>query len=94
VSGGTTYRFIIAMTATSFDRSAAWLGPRGWRRLHGIGGHVIWLNFLASEAKRAPQDPRYWGFVALVLAVMALRLLVSFGRRETGTGKRRDPRAA
>jgi methionine sulfoxide reductase heme-binding subunit len=80
IFGGTTYLFIIAMTATSFDRSAAWLGRRRWRLLHGIGGHVIWLNFLASEAKRAPQDPRYWGFVALVLAVMALRLI---GRAKT-----------
>jgi len=92
--GGTTYLFIIALTATSFDASAAWLGARSWRWLHLIGSHVIWLNFLVSEARRAPQDPRYWGFVAPVLAVMALRLLVAFATRETGTSKRRDHRTA
>src|SRR6266481_6778386 len=32
--GGIGYAFIIAMTATSFDRTAAAIGPRAWRPLH------------------------------------------------------------
>ena len=74
ILGGTTYIFILALGATSFDRTAAWLGPRSWRALHLVGAHMIWLNFLISEGRRAPQDPRYWGFVVPLLAVMALRL--------------------
>ncbi len=34
IFGGIGYAFIIAMTATSFDRSAAALGARAWRMLH------------------------------------------------------------
>lgn len=74
ILGGTTYVFILLLAATSFDRTAAWLGPRRWRVLHLVGTHMIWLNFLISEGRRAPQDPRYWGFVVPLLAVMALRL--------------------
>ena len=74
ILGGTTYVFILLLAATSFDRTAAWLGPRRWRALHLVGTHMIWLNFLISEGRRVPQDPRYWGFVVPLLAVMALRL--------------------
>ena len=38
VFGGIGYAFIIAMTATSFDRTTAALGPRTWRALHLVGG--------------------------------------------------------
>ena len=31
VSGGIAYAFIVAMAATSFDRTAAWVGPAAWR---------------------------------------------------------------
>src|ERR1700741_4004663 len=34
IFGGIGYAFIIALTATSFDRTAATLGPRAWRTLH------------------------------------------------------------
>src|ERR1044072_8799276 len=38
ILAGAAYLFIAAMTATSFDRTATWLGPRKWRLLHLIGG--------------------------------------------------------
>src|SRR5450432_1961514 len=31
VSGGIAYAFIVAMALTSFDRSAAWIGPKAWQ---------------------------------------------------------------
>ena len=34
IFGGIGYAFIIAMTATSFDRTAALMGARAWRMLH------------------------------------------------------------
>src|SRR5215468_12629216 len=38
VFGGIGYAFITAMAATSFDRTAATIGPRAWRSLHLVGG--------------------------------------------------------
>lgn len=74
VFGGLAYLFIIAMAATSFDRTAAWLGPRAWRLLHQLGAYDIWLTFLVAEGKRALHDPGYWPCIVLLLAVMGLRL--------------------
>jgi hypothetical protein len=63
------------MTATSFDRTAAWLGPRNWRRLHLIGGWYIWISFAVAVGKRVPLDPFYWPMAVLVLAAAAVRLI-------------------
>ncbi|MER9233385.1 ferric reductase-like transmembrane domain-containing protein [Mesorhizobium sp. M0622] len=73
VFGGLAYLFIIGMAATSFDRTAAWIGPRAWRILHTVGGYDIWLTFLIAEGKRAVHDVYYWPYVLLLLAVMAIR---------------------
>jgi DMSO/TMAO reductase YedYZ heme-binding membrane subunit len=76
VLAGTAYLFIAAMTATSFDRTAARLGPRKWRLLHLIGGWYIWLSFAVAIGKRVPLDPFYWPMAALVLAAAVVRLVV------------------
>ena len=69
------YVAIAAMTATSFDRTAAWLGPRGSRRLHLTAGWFIWLVFLASYLPRTIlESTAYAPFVVVLLAVLALRL--------------------
>jgi len=69
------YVAIAAMTATSFDRTAAWLGPRRWRRLHLTAGWFIWLVFLASYLPRTIlESPAYLPFVIVLVAVLALRL--------------------
>ena len=84
VFGGIAYAFIAAMAATSFDRTAAVVGPRAWRLLHRIGAHYIWLIFLISMGRRGPSMPAYFAGVALLLGVVALRLLPSpSGERET-----------
>jgi len=79
VFGALAYGFIFALAATSFDRSAAWLGARRWALLHRVGSYYIWaiffLTFLAGAASGAP---RYWTGVAAVLAVMTLRVGASF----------------
>lgn len=74
VPGGIGYLFIVAMTATSFDRTAAAIGPRAWRWLHGFGAFYIWVGFLNGFGSRVTAKPGYWIFVAVLLAVMALRL--------------------
>lgn len=74
IPGGIGYLFIVAMTATSFDRTAAAIGPRAWRWLHGFGAFYIWVGFLNGFGSRVMAKPGYWIFVAILLAVMALRL--------------------
>lgn len=69
------YVAIAAMTATSFDRTAAWLGPRRWRRLHLTAGYFIWFVFLASYLPRTIlESAAYAPFVVVLVAVLALRL--------------------
>jgi methionine sulfoxide reductase heme-binding subunit len=75
VLAGTAYLLIAAMTVTSFDRTARWLGARKWRLLHLIGGWYIWLSFATAIGKRLPQGPVYWAMMAIVIAVGVLRLI-------------------
>ena len=83
VLAGTAYLLLAAMTATSFDRTAAWLGGRKWRLLHLVGGWYIWISFAVAVGKRLPQGPIYWAMMALVLAVAIIRL-VAMSRRSRG----------
>ncbi len=78
VPGAVAYAFILAMAATSFDRTAGWIGPRAWRLLHGLGAFYVWVSFAIAFAKRAPGAPLYWVPVGLLAAAMGLRLA---GRR-------------
>jgi hypothetical protein len=76
VSGGLAYVFSAAMTATSFDRSAAWIGPRAWRALHTAGVYYIWFIFFISYAPRAAiESVLYLPFVLILLAALALRVV-------------------
>jgi len=77
---GTAYLFIAVMVATSFDRTAAWLGVRKWRLLHLIGGWYIWASFAVAVGKRVPLDSFYWPMAALVLATAIVRLIAMFRR--------------
>jgi methionine sulfoxide reductase heme-binding subunit len=67
------YAFIFAMTVTSFDATAAWLGPRYWKILHTTGAWYLWLVFLLSYASRALHDPHYLIGVAAELIALAVR---------------------
>ncbi|MEH2487877.1 hypothetical protein [Bradyrhizobium sp. AZCC 2230] len=75
IFGGIGYAVIIAMSATSFDRTAALIGPRAWRALHLVGGYYLWFQFMVSFGKRVPAMPLYAAFLVPLLAVMALRLV-------------------
>jgi DMSO/TMAO reductase YedYZ heme-binding membrane subunit len=73
--GGMGYAFIIAMSATSFDRTAALLRPHAWRALHLTGGYYLWFQFMVSFGKRVPAMPLYAAFLIPLIAVMTLRLV-------------------
>jgi methionine sulfoxide reductase heme-binding subunit len=75
IFGGIGYSFIVAMTATSFDRTAAMIGPRAWRWLHLFGGYYLWVQFVISFGKRVPDMPLYALFLIPLFAVMAARLI-------------------
>jgi sulfoxide reductase heme-binding subunit YedZ len=81
VFGGIGYVFIIAMTATSFDRTAAAIGPRAWRILHLSGGYYLWFQFMVSFGKRIPGMPLYGLFLLPLLVLMALRLIAMASAR-------------
>lgn len=71
--GGLAYLLIFAMAATSFDRTAAWIGRDAWRRLHTVGVHYIGLVFLVSFGRRAIDNPNYWIGVLVLLCAFGLR---------------------
>lgn len=75
IFGGIGYAVIAVMVATSFDRTAAMLGVRAWRTLHWAGAHFVWLSFMITFGKRIGAHPSYWGFIAVLLAIMAVRLM-------------------
>jgi len=74
VLGGIGYVFITAMVATSFDRTAAWLGPRTWSRLHTTGMYWLWFIFFSSFAPKSPRSPLYAVITLGLLTALALRL--------------------
>ena len=75
IFGGIGYAFIIAMTATSFDRTAKALGAQAWRRLHLISGYYLLFQFMVSFGKRIPDMPLYALFMIPLVAVFALRMI-------------------
>ena len=75
IFGGIGYAMIIAMSAASFDRTAALIGPRAFRALHLVGGYYLWFQFMVSFGKRVPAMPLYAAFLLPLLVVMALRLI-------------------
>jgi sulfoxide reductase heme-binding subunit YedZ len=82
IFGGIGYAFIIALTATSFDRTAAALGARAWRRLHLIGGYYLLLQFMVSFGKRIPDMPLYALFLVPLIAVFTLRMIAMAPRAQ------------
>src|SRR5579871_2194841 len=81
IFGGVGYSFIIAMTATSFDRTAQAIGPRAWRILHLSGGYYVWFQFMVSFGRRVPGMPLYALFLIPLLAVIAVRLIAMASSR-------------
>lgn len=85
--GGIGYAFIVAMTATSFDRTAHAIGPRAFRILHLSGGYYLWFQFMVSFGKRIPGMPLYALFLVPLLLVMALRMIAMASARTPRTAQ-------
>lgn len=78
IFGSIGYAFIIAMAATSFDATAAAIGPRAWRILHTTGVYYLWFQFMVSFGMRIPGMTNYAWFPVPLIAVMALRVLAAW----------------
>jgi hypothetical protein len=73
VAGSLAYVILFAMTATSFDRSAAWLGRRAWVILHRTGMYFLWFVFFATYLPSAMKSAFYVPHVLLLVAALAVR---------------------
>ena len=80
VTGGIAYLFIALLAATSFDRMVNALGPKAWGRLHWWGVWIVALSFIFTNGKRIPVSGWYAVPVALVVAVIVLRMMA--GRKQ------------
>lgn len=78
--GNLGYLFIIAMTATSFDRTARLLSPYAWKMLHTVGMYYLWLALTYTFIMRIVEGKSlliYLPFVVLLIMILILRLLAS-----------------
>ena len=73
LAGGLGYLVILAMAATSFDRTAARLGRRAWGMLHTAGIWFLWLSFTLFYGRRFLGDPGYWPAMAVLGLALAVR---------------------
>ena len=83
IFGGIGYAFIATMAATSFDSTAALIGPRAWRTLHLTGSYYLLVQFMVSFGKRIPDMPLYGLFLVPLIVVFVLRM-VAMSRRQSG----------
>ncbi len=71
------YLFIIAMTLTSFNSTANWLGQRSWKILHRVGMYYLWLAFTYTFIQKLSHSVLiYFPFVSLLILAIILRLIV------------------
>lgn len=78
---------LVLQLATSFDRTAAWVGPKLWRWLHVLGSYMFCLIFINSFGSRISQGSLYVLFTLIAAAPLLIRLaaaLRSRGRVEAG----------
>jgi hypothetical protein len=85
-AGGLGYLLLAAMTATSFDRTAAWLGPRAWSRLHTFGIFYLWFIFAFTYVGSAARDPLAAGSLLVLLVALGIRLGATRRGRLLGSG--------
>jgi DMSO/TMAO reductase YedYZ heme-binding membrane subunit len=84
IAGGIGYLLLAAMAATSFDRTAAWLGPRAWSRLHRFGILYLWFIFAFTYVGSALRDPLAAASLLVLFAALGVRLVARRRRRLLG----------
>jgi sulfoxide reductase heme-binding subunit YedZ len=70
------YVFLFAMTVTSFERSATWIGKRAWKILHNAGMHYFWLAFTVEFSTKIVKSAIvYLPLTMLLVAAMMIRFV-------------------
>lgn len=87
VGGALGYVMMALMTATSFDRTAAWVGRAWWKRLHTAGMYFLWVIFVFSYAGQAAASLWHGALALVLLGAVVLRIAAAV-RRARGRGKR------
>jgi methionine sulfoxide reductase heme-binding subunit len=85
MSGGLAYVFIFAMALTSFDRTAAMLGERLWRRMHSAGAWYIWISFVVTFGKRFAMDIAYLPAMIMIFLALLIRVVARLHRSRIQT---------
>lgn len=88
VGGSVGYLFLTLMTATSFDRTTAWLGRRRWRLLHGTGVWLLWSIFAFTYLVAAARGSLTGLFVMPLAGGVALRVAAAVRRRRDTAASR------
>ncbi len=74
-AGHIGYIILIAMTVTSFERTAALIGKTVWKRLHGVGIYYLWFYFTYLFYLGLEESISiYLPFVLLLVLAMIIRL--------------------
>ncbi|MEE2662641.1 MAG: hypothetical protein VX681_00870 [Myxococcota bacterium] len=84
--GGVAYLLLAGMTLTSFDRTAAMIGRRGWKILHTSGAWLLWVVLAFNYTSAAvEQDVRYAPLSLLLIATFVLRMWQRFAHRSAAS---------
>lgn len=85
ILGAIGYLFMYAMVATSFDRTAAWLGKSAWKWLHRSGSYYLWSMFISAftiyTLHRPTVELHVVLCVSLLVIAISLRSVAAWIRR-------------
>lgn len=73
--GATAYAFITLMTITSFDKTRNLFGATNWKRIHTIGGYLLWIIFAKSYLLDLSSPLRVF-FALVAISILALKISV------------------
>ena len=86
VAGLTGYVLLALMLATSNEPGLEMLGERGWRRLHVVGMHYLWVAFTYTMAASLAGDPSFQKAVFTLIGFAALGVRVAGARKARRAG--------
>lgn len=75
--GATAYAFIAIMTITSFNNTRNLFGANNWKRIHTIGGYLLWVIFAKSYVLEMTNPIRI-AFAIVAVSVLLLRVTMLF----------------
>ncbi len=78
--GATAYAFITIMTLTSFDKTRNLFGAHNWKRIHTIGGYLLWVIFAKSYILEMTSPLRIV-FAVIAVIVLLLRISILFRKK-------------